>query len=148
MEMTKSTKLNHVASSVSMNPLSEFKSPESGYSSCKYMNERKGDYDQGDRSEDEELKEEITMSKSAFLSRRLSSKDRDDVSFLLAAGEETGYSDSSFDDSIYLHPTIEASRSTKRREKSGDSYKGEHGDEEYEDDKDNSIERSPCPSAL
>ncbi len=170
IEMTaKSTKLNHVTSSVTMNPLSEFKSPESmKYSTSnekeeeeeeeeeyeyKSRKEKKGsDYNEGYSNGDnqgQDLEEEIKTSESAFLSRRLSSKDAKDRSFLIAAEQLTGYSDSSFDDSMYLHvhPNRDQSaRSVRSKDDSRYSNEGEYDDEEYEDDEDDdAIQWSPSP---
>ena len=137
IEMTKSTKLNHVASSVTMNPLSELKSPENV----------RGERDDTCGKDDDalELDEGIKTSESAFLSRRFSSEDGKDKSFLIAAGQTTACTDSSFDDSMYLHPSNRSMRSTRSKVDSRYSNEGEYDDESYEDDEDDAIQWTPSP---
>ena len=147
IEMTKSTKLNHVASSVSMNPLSEMRSPETKRPVCKDENVVIGEKDDSHGKDDHalELEEEIKTSESAFLSRRFSAEDGRDRSFLIAAGQTSGYTDSSFDDSMYLHPSNKSTRSTRSRVDSRYSNEGKYDDETYEDDEDDAIQWTPSP---
>ena len=70
IEMSKSTKLNHVTSSVTMNPLSEFNSPESSmlkkqeFENCSKVEYKDDDDDHDDDDKEEQEIEEDKESKT------------------------------------------------------------------------------------